>query len=209
MMIIPKLNYCKKIPILVPQKKILSRLGYSQHRTRLDERQHRIVSEAIAAGFMVCEPSGVWCRVKIHDRTETQILLENDVTIESQSLCKLLNNSIEVLVMGATVGKQIMTIIQDAMTHEPANGVVYDAVGSETADAALQWMQDYLRLEFLRKRESITKRRFSPGYGDLKLDVQKVCYDMLKLNEIGIELTERFMLIPEKSVLAIAGIEKI
>jgi len=59
----------------------------------------------------------------------------------------------------------------------------------------------------LREGRCLTRRRYSPGYGDLALSNQKIIYDALGLEKLGLTLTERFLLIPEKSVLAIAGIE--
>ena len=84
-------------------------------------------------------------------------------------------------------------------------GVVLDAVGSETADTGLDWMQEFLGAQLAKKGRSIT-RRFSPGYGDLKLEGQKVIYDALNLGKIGISITDRYLLTPEKSVIAIAGV---
>lgn len=51
--------------------------------------------------------------------------------------------------------------------------------------------------------------RYSPGYGDLPLTNQKIIFDILNLERLGLRITERFMLVPEKSVIAIAGVEGI
>jgi len=58
-----------------------------------------------------------------------------------------------------------------------------------------------------REGKKLTKMRYSPGYGDLPLSNQKLIYDVLNLERLGISITERFMLVPEKSVIAIAGVE--
>jgi cobalamin-dependent methionine synthase I len=78
-------------------------------------------------------------------------------------------------------------------------------VASETADAGLDWIQAFLNSQMAKQGRKLTTR-YSPGYGDLDLSAQKVIYDALKLEKIGISITDRYLLIPEKSVLAIAGI---
>ena len=49
--------------------------------------------------------------------------------------------------------------------------------------------------------------RYSPGYGDLELYNQDIFYRLLNLENWGVEITENYMLIPEKTVTAIVGIE--
>ncbi len=50
-------------------------------------------------------------------------------------------------------------------------------------------------------------KRFSPGYGDLSLEIQKNLLAYLDAHRrIGIELTENYLMIPQKSVTAILGV---
>ncbi|HBF33507.1 TPA: methionine synthase, partial [Candidatus Sumerlaeota bacterium] len=74
-------------------------------------------------------------------------------------------------------------------------------------DAGLDWLEEFVEKLLAREGRCLTRRRYSPGYGDLALSNQKIIYDALGLQKFGLELTERFLLIPEKSVLAIAGVE--
>ncbi|MBR4376039.1 MAG: methionine synthase, partial [Spirochaetia bacterium] len=47
---------------------------------------------------------------------------------------------------------------------------------------------------------------FSPGYGDFDLKNQRIFYSLLHLEQFGIHLTESYMLVPEKSVIAMTGV---
>ena len=49
--------------------------------------------------------------------------------------------------------------------------------------------------------------RFSPGYGDFLLENQRDFFELLKIGDFGVKLTERYIFIPEKTVTAIAGVE--
>jgi len=66
---------------------------------------------------------------------------------------------------------------------------------------------DYFNQSLRRENRRLLGKRYSAGYGDLFLETQKVIYGLLQLDRIGIEITESCMLIPEKSVTAITGIE--
>lgn len=88
-----------------------------------------------------------------------------------------------------------------------AAGLIYDAAASIAADGVLDWMMGLIGKTIVIKGKALTRRRFSPGYGDLDLSHQKIIYDILDLKRLGISLTDKFMLEPEKSVIAIAGIE--
>jgi len=57
-----------------------------------------------------------------------------------------------------------------------------------------------------RENARLTKARFSAGYGDFLLENQKMMYDMLKLDRIGVTINENCILMPEKSVTAVVGI---
>jgi len=49
--------------------------------------------------------------------------------------------------------------------------------------------------------------RYSPGYGDLPLEHQKVLFSALNITRrIGVTLTESGLMLPQKSVTAILGI---
>ncbi|OQC25694.1 MAG: Vitamin B12 dependent methionine synthase, activation domain [Deltaproteobacteria bacterium ADurb.Bin072] len=74
------------------------------------------------------------------------------------------------------------------------------------ADAALDWIMDYAGQDLLRSSRRLTRKRFSAGYGDFSLENQQTMFDMLQLGEIGIRMTPAKVLIPEKSVTAVAGV---
>ena len=80
------------------------------------------------------------------------------------------------------------------------------------ATAAVEQAADELEKAIAREvaKESLKMRwRFSPGYGDWKLENQKKFFYVTGAPEIGISLTESLMLVPRKSVTAIIGLEKV
>jgi hypothetical protein len=205
-----RLNVITKIPISVPVDKVYSRLGRNRHINELAESQKKRIDEAIAAGFALCDLKGVWLRLKIIECDAGTVVLENNVVFESAALVKLLKKSTDVILFAATAGADIVENVSAVgMQGDGVRALVYDAVGSESADDAMNWMQGYLNQYFKRFGEQLTKRRFSAGYGDLSLDTQRVFYELLELEKLGIVITDECILRPEKTVTAIAGVERI
>lgn len=202
-----KLNTFEEIPINLPEKEIFSRLKYNIHKTKIDdENLKRFISE-IKEGFSLCEPKGAWIRVKIADKTDESVIFENNITIKSKSIRDLLKTSDSALFFFATAGSKIAAMIEDSFKKgDSSRGIIYDAVGSETAEAAIDWLNAYIRRELMRTGESLTKMRFSPGYGDFLLENQKYFFDILNMKDFGVSLNEKYIFSPEKTVTALAGI---
>ncbi|QNU65271.1 methionine synthase [Ruminiclostridium herbifermentans] len=203
-----KIKYFDNIPATPKKELILTRLGYRKGITELNAHDIALVEESMRQGQYLCKPEGAYLIVPISTINGSVITLDNGVSIDSLGLTKLLQNSKSVVLMAATVGKKVIDkIFEEVEKGNAANGLIIDSVASQTADAALDWMVQLLRKILIREGKVLTKHRYSPGYGDLPLSYQKVIFDMLQLERLNISLTEKFMLIPEKSVLAIAGIE--
>ncbi len=134
--------------------------------------------------------------------------IENNVVLESESLAKFLSESDEIVLMAVTAGAEVVErIFLEVTEGNAALGTVLDSVASETPDAGLDWIAKSINGMLGKEGKRLTRRRYSPGYGDLSLFHQKVIYDVLHLERLGLTLTEKYMLVPEKSVIAIAGIE--
>ncbi len=205
-----KIKCFEYIPSKPNEGMILTRLGYQKTTTVFSDEYREKLNEIIKSGILLCNTKGLFGRYEIVQKGENFVKLENGVFLESVSLAKLLENSIEVVLMAATVGKDITDKIHPEVEGGDASvGLILDSVASQTADAALNWMVDFINKLIRREGKSLTRTRYSPGYGDLPLINQKKIFDALGLEKLGLEITERYMLIPEKSVIAIAGIEGI
>ena len=200
--------YFGSIPVVLPEDTVYSRLGRNRFLNRLPEAQKNLIGRYIAEGIALCHPAGCWLRLNIVERSAGSVTLENGDKFNSASLAELLKFSHAVLLTASTVGCGIVDASAAASgAGEGVKALVYDAVGSEMADEAIGWIHGYVAQQFKRGSEKLTRRRFSPGYGDLELENQKIIYDILKLEKLGIRLNESLIMAPEKSVTAVAGIE--
>ena len=128
------------------------------------------------------------------------------IEIISNSFCKFISEAKRILLMGITCGKEIMDCIEKEQKENMTKAVVLDAAAGEIADSGLDYIVSFYNKELIRKSEKLFTKRFSPGYADLSLETQKVFYDLLEMKKIGVNITESFILIPQKSIIALTGI---
>lgn len=203
-----KLNIVNSIPVTLPEREILFRMKFNVHKTELDDDIKRKISSVMNRGFSVCEPKGSWILLNITGRDESSVHFDGGFTIQSESIVKLLARSESAVFMGVTVGKGIVDLAQEAVqAGDGSSAIIFDAVGSETAEAAIEWLNRFLGSELRRRGRVLTPMRFSAGYGDFLLENQRLFYELLDLQRFGVSLTESCIFTPEKTVTAIAGVE--
>jgi hypothetical protein len=195
------------IPLDLEIESVLIRLGVRKNAP-IDADFFRMLEQGIKQAKILSHPTGLYLPLKIFHRTSDSVVLENETHFQSTSLSRLLQNSEEAVLMAATIGPEIVDAIMNEVTQKDAAlGLILDAVASQTTDAVLDWMMEYLNSILAKKGRKLTRHRYSPGYGDLPLIYQKPIFETLRLSKLGLTLTEKYMLVPEKSVIAIAGIE--
>ena len=141
--------------------------------------------------------------VKIEDEIDFGFL-----QVKSEELARNLAECAETVIFAATIGIFTDRQIQKETILSPARACVYQAVGATVIEAVCDDFNEWL-LQEEAKKGNILKPRYSPGYGDVALFVQKdICRELETAKHIGITLTDSLLMIPEKSVTAFIGIKK-
>ncbi len=202
-----RVTYFEHVPASPKRDMILLRLGYKKTATILDAPSEKLVDDTIRMGRYLCMVKGAYGRFKIAGIQPSGVELANGIVLQSASLSSFLQNSSELLLMSATSGHDVVERISTEIENgNAATGVILDSVASQTTDAALDWMMDFINNILKKERRQLTVHRYSPGYGDLPLSYQKTIFDLLELQRLGMTITDKYILVPEKSVIAIAGI---
>jgi len=197
----------EKIVIDPPLDKIYTRLGFRKKITTLPLTHQQETNHYITEASAMIHLQGTCLRLPVDANDGYGITLAGRIFFTSKKLASFLKDSREAVLMGATAGSGILDAISEkTRAGDMTAAVVYDATASEMADAALDWMMDYLNRQLRRESRTMTPRRFSAGYADFALKHQKDIYDALHMEKIGVAITPDYLLRPEKSVTAIAGI---
>ena len=111
-----------------------------------------------------------------------------------------------VVLFAATVGIGIDRCLARYSTISPTKAVLLQALGAERIEA----LCDAFNEETARERAAAgrgTRPRFSPGYGDLPLALQRDIFAALDCSrKIGLSLNENLLMSPSKSVTALIGV---
>ncbi|MCX7816774.1 MAG: hypothetical protein N2317_04585 [Syntrophales bacterium] len=190
----------------IPHSDIYRRIGYSRF-TSVSPEQKRWIDEAIEEALVHITLRGAFRIVPVVIEEPERILLPEGDFFASSKLVSFLGDVEEICLMGATAGEQIIRAIEgETARGNLSRAVVFDAVASEIVDASLDWIMGYVNQGLRREGKRLMSYRYSAGYGDFSLENQAIVCRLLELERLGVRLTERFVLVPEKSVTALTGI---
>jgi hypothetical protein len=190
-----------------PLVKIYRRLGFKKTTSQISSKTQKETDRIISQAAALISLRGSFTRLAINDNINGKISLDGDAIFHSKKLSVFLRDCKEAVLMGATAGNEIMEAIKEKSAQGDLQAaVIYDATASEMADAALDWIMDYINQLIRREKKTLLPRRFSAGYADFDLSNQKIIYQLLALEKIGVRITNECILLPEKSVTAISGL---
>ena len=130
---------------------------------------------------------------------------EVSIVLPGEDIAKLLDGCEKGVLMCATLSGYIDTRIRTLQIKNMPLALVYDACASVAIDQVCDDVQKYIRE---RLPEYVQTMRFSPGYGDLPISIQREFLDCVEANKrCGVSLTEGGMLTPTKTVTAVFGLK--
>lgn len=174
-------------------------------RTAPDEKTAELLDryeEIVRSRLM---PAYVWRESQLAFSTEGVYLSGLSVPLTGNSIQKLLNGCVRAVVLAATVSAEADRLIRQLSVSDMAAAVVVDALCS----AAIEQVCDKAEIEIFgdMPKEQRTYR-FSPGYGDLPIELQANLLNYLNAQRrIGLSCTDSYLLTPTKSVTAIIGVK--
>lgn len=137
------------------------------------------------------------CRDGITLRGSTMKLTGRDIS-------SLLEGCTKAALICATAGADADKLIRAAQVSDMAEAVVIDAMAGCAVESVCDAAEDKIRAEY---PHMFMTWRFSPGYGDLPITLQKQFLDVTNASRlIGLCTNDSFVLNPKKSVTAIVGL---
>ena len=190
-----------------PEQAVMMRLGYSRWRTQLSEAEKRRYAAKIAEYARLCAPRGCWTALPVEEHTGSGFRLAGGYEIASAKVAERYPDAAWMWLGAATIGPVLpeasAAAVRDGRTTD---ALIADAVGSECADAAMDFLQKQAAAALARNGMRLAEFRFSPGYGDWDLAGQRLFFDVLDMAGLGIRISDTFVMLPEKSVTAVAGV---
>ena len=128
------------------------------------------------------------------------------IHVTSASLATHLNNCSQAILFAATTGIGLDRLIARYSRVSPVKALLFQAIGAERIERLCDLFCDDMTAQQSLLGKGVT-RRFSPGYGDLPLNLQGDLFQILDCpRKIGLTLNQSLLMSPSKSVTALMGI---
>ncbi len=192
--------------IEIDPKEVARYLSYRGQQP--DETVRTLISQCIDKVNAAAEPRFISGRFPLSYSEENGFQAAS-LRFTSRSLQRNLSGCREVILFAATLGIAVDTLIRRTALLDAAEGLVMQAAAAAAIEAFCDSENDKLR-EQIEAEGLFLRPRFSPGYGDLSLDVQRDFLRVLQAQKhIGLTLTDSGLMVPIKSVTALIGISDI
>jgi len=120
---------------------------------------------------------------------------ECPVPLTGESIKNFLSECKSVLICAATLGGEFDRLLRQLQITDMAGAVILDSMAGE-------------KLENFCNEKNGTSRRYSPGYGDFPLSVNRNIIDVLNTSKhIGLCTTDDYILTPQKSITGLVNIK--
>ena len=162
-----------------------------------------LVEEAYEELCKVISPKYIY---KEYDFTKTEDgIIVDGIEFKSQKMLSHLRNSSSIILFGATLGQGADTLIRKYSVTD----IAMTAVAQAVAGSMVENLCDIACEELETQIKGEHRPRFSPGYGDFHISAQADFFKLLPMNkQLGISLSDGFMMTPTKTVTAFIGVIK-
>ena len=164
------------------------------------------VERAFAAVRTLPPPRLVWRELPLERRDGRLFLGGTVLSLPGEDIAALLRGCGRVILLAATMGREADTAVRRAQASDLGDALALDCCLSAAVESACEEFQAGMEAEAAARGEFLTDR-YSPGYGDLPLSVQRGVLEVLDApRKIGLTVTPEGILLPRKSVTALMGI---
>jgi len=177
--------------------------------SRSDERSDNIkkaLGESIRKARSLAAPRYVFEEKKLLAIRDDSIELEGGVTFLTKKIPPFIKGADSLALFVVTIGDMlekeagVLTAGKDLL-----GGYLLDRIGSFAVESLAENLEKRLRKDYSNNKKSLSSR-FSPGYCDWPVEEQFKLAKAVDFSKAGVELTEGCMMVPKKSISAIAAV---
>ena len=178
-------------------------LGYSR-TVSPDQDVSGLMEKAADEMAAIMKPQAVFEVFDLTVGLESELSFA-DVSLHSRDLSRNLAGCSKVALLAATLGPQVDALIRRHSSTDPVYASILQATGPMYIEELVDLVNEEIK-KIAASQGLKTKPRYSPGYGDVSLEVQKDFFRLLPCTRIGLTLMDTLIMAPEKSVTAFVGL---
>lgn len=155
----------------------------------------------------IARPASVTRAFGVREVGEAEVRLEGcALRLSGRDIARHLRDATEVVLMAVTLGAGVDRELRRLALTDPLGQVLFDAAATEAIEREADRVEAQVRGD-AGARGLYCSWRFSPGYGDLPLEVQSGFLATIDATRrLGITCTPSNLMVPTKSVTAIVGL---
>lgn len=181
-------------------------LRYMGYRAEPDENTIRLLEEAKHVLHQAATPRSIYRVFKTEVSEKSVTVIGTGLVFESRSLAVRLSGCGECALLAATLGVAAERAIAAAGVLDLALSLALDCTATAMIESLCDSAEAVIKAE-AKARGLHATARYSPGYGDFPLDVQRsFCAVLDTGRSIGLSVTPESILTPRKSVTAVIGL---
>lgn len=151
-------------------------------------------------------PAVCWSIAPVEVRADASGARVGSMDIDSRDLARVLAGCRRAVLFAATLGAGVDAYLRRCAMTSAADLVMAQGVAAALVESCCDEAEKAM-LATDALRGAGLRPRYSPGYGDLALDVQRPLLAELDASRrAGISLTDTLLMVPSKSVSAIIGV---
>lgn len=188
----------------INKEEVLRYIGYKGQD--IDENLNNTIEECREEIKKVITPRVIYSYKNIKISDDGVEVISTNLILKGKDIKEHLKNSTECVLMAVTLGNEVE---KRTRLYEKTNlikALILDACATTAVEEVCDIVENSVKGKAILNGMNITFR-YSPGYGDLPLDVQNSFLRSLDAQKkIGLTVSENNLLFPRKSVTAIIGI---
>ena len=161
--------------------------------------------EPVAAALeSALTPRFTFAAFPVRHTPEGEALEGSGLVLPGEMARTMLRECNDAVLLLCTLGAGFEAMLRAASARDMAQAAMLDACGSAYVEAGCFDAEKAIAARFPGK---FLTDRFSPGYGDLPLELQpKLCAALDSQRRLGVTVTESLLMVPMKTVSAVIGL---
>lgn len=190
----------------IDRKEALRYMGYRGQS--VDENTAKLLDDCIAEINDISKNSFLYKIFDIEPGEEGLHLKGTTLVLKGQDIAGHLQRAEKCAVIAVTLGLEADKRISFYSKTDLTKGLIFDACATAAVESLCDTVQEKIEAE-AKSMGFETTSRYSPGYGDFSIGIQKELTKVLRTYErLGLSVNESSIMIPRKSVTAFIGIQK-
>lgn len=150
------------------------------------------------------EPAAVLDVATVRDFHHKTVELEGEAGFDGPLVARALAGADQVAMAVCTIGLPLEQRLHELFSDDPMRAMALDGAGV----AALRYVSDTViaKIRDMAEQSGLgSGMRAQPGQEGWSIRQQRVLFDLLAVEEIGVRLTDSYLMIPKKSVSFVIG----